>query len=112
VVVRYAVRVNGLSGLAVTKLDVLDGLDTVPVCSHYRMGDERLDDFPDNVAALECVQPAYERLQGWKRATGDARRLRDLPAAARRYLDRLEELSGAPIRYVGVGTKREQIIEV
>jgi adenylosuccinate synthase len=112
VVVKFAVRVNGLTGLAVTKLDVLDTFDTVPVCTHYRVDGSRLDDLPDNVAALECVQPAYELLPGWRRRTGDARRLEDLPAAARRYLDRLEELSGAPIRYVGVGTKREQLIEV
>ncbi len=112
VVVRFAVRVNGLTGLAVTKLDVLDTFDTVPVCTHYRLDGARLDDLPDNVAALECVQPVYERLPGWRRRTGDARRLEDLPTEARRYLDRLEELSGAPIRYVGVGTKREQLIEV
>jgi adenylosuccinate synthase len=112
VVVRYAVRVNGLAGLAVTKLDVLDSFETVPVCTHYRVEGERLDDLPDNVAVLECVEPVYERLPGWRRGTGQTRRLADLPAAARHYLDRLQELAGAPIRYVGVGTKREQLIEV
>ncbi|HVM42218.1 MAG TPA: adenylosuccinate synthase [Gemmatimonadales bacterium] len=112
VVVRYAVRVNGLSGLAVTKLDVLDSFETVPVCTHYRVDGERLDDLPDNVAALDCVQPVYELMPGWRRSTGEARRLADLPDAARRYLDRLQELSGAPVRYVGVGTKREQLIQV
>jgi adenylosuccinate synthase len=112
VVVRYAVRVNGLSGLAVTKLDVLDSFETVPVCTHYRMDGGELDDLPDNVAALECVQPVYELMPGWRRSTGDARRLEDLPGEARRYLDRLQELSGAPISYVGVGTKREQLIAV
>ncbi len=112
VVVRYAVRVNGLSGLAVTKLDVLDSLATIPVCTHYRLDGERLDDLPDNVAMLECVQPVYELLPGWGRATGDARRLADLPDEARRYLDRLEALAGAAIRYVGVGTTREQLISV
>jgi len=112
VVVRYAVRVNGLSGLAVTKLDVLDTFETVPVCTHYRLDGERLDDLPDNVAALDCVQPVYELMPGWRRSTGQARRLADLPDAARRYLDRLQELSGAPVRYVGVGSKREQLIQV
>jgi adenylosuccinate synthase len=109
---RYAVRVNGLSSLAVTKLDILDSLDTVPVCTHYRLEGQRLDDLPENVASLECVQPVYELLPGWRRSTGEARRLEDLPDAARRYLDRLQELSGAPVRFVGVGTRREQLIAV
>jgi adenylosuccinate synthase len=112
VVVRYAVRVNGLVGLAVTKLDVLDTFETVPVCTHYRLDGGRLDDLPDNVAALEEVQPVYELMPGWQRSTADARRLEDLPDAARRYLDRLEELAGAKVRYVGVGTRRDQLIEV
>jgi adenylosuccinate synthase len=112
VVVRYAVRVNGLSGLAVTKLDILDTLDSIPVCTHYRLDGERLDDLPDNVAALECVQPVYELIPGWRQSTGRARRLADLPDGARRYLDRLQELSGAHVQFVGVGTKREQLIAV
>ncbi|MBI4542787.1 MAG: adenylosuccinate synthase, partial [Gemmatimonadetes bacterium] len=110
-VVRYAVRVNGLTGLAVTKLDVLDTFDELPVCTHYRLGSERLDDLPDNVATLEAVEAVYERLPGWRVPTSGARTLADLPAAARRYLARVEELAGAPIRYVGVGAKREQLIE-
>jgi adenylosuccinate synthase len=112
VVVRYAVRVNGLAGLAVTKLDVLDTFETVPVCTHYRMDGGRLDDLPDNVAALEGVQPVYELMPGWRCSTADARRLEDLPDAARRYLDRIQDLAGAKVRYVGVGTRREQLIAV
>ncbi len=112
VVVRYAVRVNGLSGLAVTKLDILDTLESIPVCTHYRLDGERLDDLPDNVAALECVQPVYELLPGWRKSTADARRLDDLPGAARRYLSRLQDLAGAPVKFVGVGTKREQLIPI
>jgi adenylosuccinate synthase len=112
VVVRYAVRINGLSGLAVTKLDVLDSLETIPVCTHYRLDGERLDDLPDNVVALECVQPVYELLPGWRSSTAEARRLEDLPPEARHYLERLEASAGAPIRFVGVGTRREQLIAV
>jgi adenylosuccinate synthase len=111
-VVRYSVRVNGLTGLAVTKLDVLDTFEELPVCTGYRLDGATLDDLPDNVVDLERVEPVYERLPGWRADTGAARRLSDLPVAARAYLDRLEELSEAPIRYVGVGTKREQLIEV
>jgi len=111
-VVRYSVRVNGLTGLAVTKLDVLDTIEALPVCTGYRLDGATLHDLPDNVVDLERVEPVYETLPGWRAPTGAARRLADLPAAARRYLDRLEELSEAPVRYVGVGTRREQLIEV
>ena len=111
-VVRYAVRVNGLTGLAVTKLDVLDTFEEVPLGVAYRDRDERMDEMPAEVDVLERVEPIYETLPGWNRPTGDARRLADLPAEARRYLDRIEELSGAPIRFVSVGTRRDQIIEV
>jgi adenylosuccinate synthase len=111
-VVRYSVRVNGLTGLAVTKLDVLDTLAEIPVATGYRLDGEEIDGMPADVAALERVEPVYERLPGWQRSTADARALADLPSAARAYLDRLQDLAEAPIRYVSVGTRRDQIIEV
>ena len=111
-VVRYAARVNGLTGLAVTKLDVLDSFDEIPVGVAYRLDDEDCLEIPAEVGVLGRVQPVYETQSGWKQPTGTARRLADLPSAARAYLDRLEKLSGVPIRYVSVGTRRDQIIEV
>lgn len=111
-VVRYAARVNGLTALAVTKLDVLDALDDVKIGVGYRWKGERLDRFPADVRTLEEVEPIYESLPGWRRATGEARRLDDLPGQARRYLDRIEELTGLPIRYVSVGTRRAELIRV
>ena len=110
VVVRYAARVNGLSGLAVTKLDVLDTLDRIAICNGYRVGDEVYTEFPGDVTALERIEPIYEWFDGWKQPTSDARTLDALPAAARRYLDRIRELVDAPISYVSVGTRRDQII--
>ena len=111
-VVRYAARVNGLTALAVTKLDVLDSFDEIPVCTAYRLGDEPCAEMPAEVDSLARVRPSYERLPGWRQPTGASRRLADLPAAARAYLERLEALSGVPVRYVSVGTRRDQIIEV
>jgi adenylosuccinate synthase len=111
-VVRYAVRVNGLTGLAVTKLDVLDSFDEIPVCTSYRLGNEHCEEIPAEVDLLSRVEPIYEVLPGWQQPIGTARRLADLPDAARRYLDRLQDLSGVPMRYVSVGTRRDQIIEV
>jgi adenylosuccinate synthase len=112
VVVRYAVRVNGLSGLAVTKLDVLDSFAEIPVAVGYRLDGEPLDGMPADLERMDRVQPVYETLPGWEKPTSEARRLADLPVAARAYLDRLQDLSHAPIRYVSVGARRDQIIEV
>ncbi|MEO8090677.1 MAG: adenylosuccinate synthase [Gemmatimonadales bacterium] len=111
-VVRYAARVNGLTGLAVTKLDVLDSFAEIPVGIAYQLDGERCEEMPAEVEALGRVRPTYELLPGWQQPTGAARRLEDLPSAARAYLDRLEVLSGVPVRYVSVGTRRDQIIEV
>ena len=110
VVVRYAARVNGLTGLAVTKLDVLDTFDRLGICTGYNFGGEVHTEFPGDVAALEELEPQYEWLDGWQRSTADARRLEDLPSEARRYLDRIRELVETPITYVSVGTRRDQII--
>ena len=112
VVVRYAVRVNGLTGLAVTKLDVLDSFSEIPVCVGYRLDGEAFDSMPAEVERLARVEPAYETLPGWQKSLSQVRRLADLPPAARAYLDRLQDLAHAPIQYVSVGTRRDQIIEV
>jgi adenylosuccinate synthase len=109
-VVRYSARVNGLSHLAVTKLDVLDTFAEIPVGVAYELDGERCDELPSSVERLERVRPVYEVLPGWERSTAEARTLADLPAGARSYLDRLEELAGVPIRYVSVGTRRDQIV--
>ncbi len=110
VVVRYAVRINGLSDLAVTKLDVLDTLDRVAICTGYEAEGELYTEFPGDIATLDEIRPRYEWFDGWKSSTADARRLEELPSEARRYLDRIQELVEAPITYVSVGTRRDQII--
>jgi len=109
-VVRYATRVNGLTGLAVTKLDVLDTLDRIGLCTGYEVDGELHTEFPGDLAALERAVPRYEWFEGWRRPTADARRIEELPASARQYLDRIEALVEAPIAYVSVGTRRDQII--
>ncbi len=112
VVARYAARVNGLTALAVTKLDVLDGFDQIPVAVGYQLDGHAIDEMPADVSVLERLKPVYEILPGWRTSTADARTLADLPANARAYLTRLESLSDTPIRYVSVGTRRDQIIEI
>jgi adenylosuccinate synthase len=110
VVVRYATRINGLTDLAVTKLDVLDTFDKIALCDGYEYGGELHKEFPADLAALEKVVPKYEWMDGWKQSTATARKLEDLPKAARAYLDRMQAMVDAPITYIGVGTRRDQII--
>jgi adenylosuccinate synthase len=112
VVVRYAARVNGLTALAITKLDVLDTLDELLVCTGYRIDGEVHTEFPADLQLLEHAEPVYETMPGWRQSTHDARTLGELPAAARAYLDRLEQLCETPVAYVSVGTRRDQIIGV
>jgi adenylosuccinate synthase len=110
VVVRYASRINGLTDLAVTKLDVLDTFDKIALCSGYEIDGQLHDEFPADLTALDRAKPKYEWMPGWQKSTADARRIEDLPKEARAYLDRMRELVDAPITYVSVGTRRDQII--
>ncbi|MGH7558299.1 MAG: adenylosuccinate synthase [Gemmatimonadota bacterium] len=115
VVARYAARVNSLTELAVTKLDVLDGFEKILLCTGYRSSDsdggEALDEFPADLGLLERCEPIYEEHAGWGASIGEARSWDELPATARAYLDRVQELVGVPIRRVSVGQSREQILE-
>jgi adenylosuccinate synthase len=110
VVVRYATRINGLTDVAVTKLDILDTLDRIAVCTGYEYDGDLHTEFPGDVAALDKITPRYEWLEGWLSPTSACRRLTDLPPQARAYLDRLQELIETRITYVSVGTRRDQII--
>jgi len=112
VVARRAAAVNGLTSLAVTKLDVLDQLDRIPVCVAYEYRGARLTEFPPRTEmAAEC-RPVYEEMPGWKTDTTGARRYEDLPAGARAYLKRLEELTGTRIGIVSVGPRRDETIRI
>ena len=110
VVVRTAVRLNGMSGLALTKLDVLTGFETLRICTAYESGGRRLDDFPASAAVLRGLKPVYEELPGWREPLHRARSFADLPANARAYIRRLEEVTGAPMIVVSVGAGRTETI--
>jgi adenylosuccinate synthase len=110
VVARYAARVNGLTDLAVTKLDVLDTLDRVGLCTGYEADGQVYTEFPGDIDILERAKPKYEWFDGWRTPTDKFRKREDLPEAARRYLDRIEELVETRISYISVGTRRDQII--
>ncbi|HEY2950558.1 MAG TPA: adenylosuccinate synthase [Micromonosporaceae bacterium] len=108
VVGRYAVRLNGITDLVVTKLDVLSGMDKVPICVGYEIDGERTDDMPLTQTAFHHARPVYEELDGWWEDISKARTEEDLPTNARRYIERIEELCGAPVNVVGVGPGREE----
>lgn len=107
---RYAARLNGVTQIAVTKLDVLDTLEEIPICVGYRLNGEELTAPPALVKDYEQVEPIYEYLPGWQTDTSGITDYADLPAAAQRYLDRLETLLEAPVALVGVGPSREQLL--
>jgi adenylosuccinate synthase len=110
IVARYAVRINGLDYLAITKLDVLSGLEKVKICTGYNYHGEIIKEFPASLKVLtECV-PVYEEFDGWKEDITSARTLPDLPTPARRYLERISEVAGVPIALIGVGSRRSQTI--
>ena len=110
VVVRHAVRVNGLGGLAITKLDTLTGLKTLKVCTAYQVQGQEITEFPASVDVVARCQPVYEELEGWQEDISGAQEIAQLPATAQRYLKRLEELTQIPIHIVSVGAQRDQTI--
>ena len=113
VVVRYSARVNGLTGLAVTKLDVLDTFDEIKIGTGYDIEGQCFNSvFPYDLSTLDRATPQYETLPGWQADTSRARSISDLPRNARAYLDRIQELCEVPISFISVGTRRDQIIQV
>jgi adenylosuccinate synthase len=110
VLLRYAVRVNGISELVLTKLDVLSGLRTVQLCVGYQANGQSYSELPLGPADLSPFQPVYESMPGWEEDVSGARTLADLPAAARHYVQRIEELTGVPVSLISVGPERSQIV--
>ena len=111
-VVRYSARVNGLTHLAVTKLDVLDTLSEIKLCTGYVIDGEAVVGLPAEVALLDRIKPVYETIPGWMQHTGDVARMESLPSEARAYLERIEEHVMVPIKYVSVGVRRDQLVSV
>ncbi|HLB28086.1 MAG TPA: adenylosuccinate synthase [Dehalococcoidales bacterium] len=112
VAARFSTRINGFTTAAITRLDVLDGFPSLKICTGYKLGNKKVDDFPSRIDVLEKCQPVYEELPGWQAPVSDVRQFNDLPAEARRYVTRLEELIDCPVSIISVGPSREQTIEV
>ena len=109
-VVRFTCALNGITDVAVTRLDVLDGFEKVKVCTGYRLDGKSITYVESDATALAECKPVFEELDGWAEPTSDCRRYSDLPAAARAYVERIERLIGCPVRFVCVGPERTQMV--
>lgn len=107
---KYAAQTNGISWLALTKLDVLSGFEKIHICVGYRYKGEQLSSFPSNNQVLKDIEPIYEEMDGWKEDISEAKDISELPIQARKYLEKLEETTGVPIYTVSLGPSREKII--
>ena len=110
--VRQTVRTCGIHGLALTKLDILDGFDTIEVCTGYMLDGKEIDHLPAGEGAQARIKPVYETIEGWKEPTANARSWADLPAQAIKYVRRVEELVGCPIALLSTSPEREDTILV
>jgi len=110
VAARHSRRVNGFTGMAITRLDILDALPKLKICVGYKLNGETINHFPGSAVALEKCKPIYEELEGWQTSTSDIREYAELPVQARQYIERLEELISCPTNIVCIGAKREQAI--
>jgi adenylosuccinate synthase len=110
VVARYAARINGLDSVALTKLDVLDGLDEIKVCTGYRYGKDVISDWPADLNVLARCEPVYQTLPGWSRPSSGVTRYEDLPREAQQYVAYLEEVTGVPVSIVSTGSGRSDTI--
>ena len=110
VALRYAVRVNGFTCLALTKLDILTGFKELKVCNSYKVGDKIVEDFPSAITKLAQVEPVYYSLPGWSEDVSGSRAFEDLPENARKYVEHIEQVIGIPVVLIGVGPDREQLV--
>ena len=110
VAARFSTRINGFTHMAITRLDILDKLPSLKICTAYELDGRIIDYFPASIAALEKCRPVYEELPGWEKPTGDVRVFKDLPVKAQKYVRRMEELIGCPSSLVSVGKRREETI--
>jgi adenylosuccinate synthase len=110
VAARMSARVNGYTSAVITKLDILDTMPGIKICTAYKLNGQTVNDFPSSIAALEKCEAVYEEMPGWQSSTADVRKFKDLPGNAQKYIKRLEAIIGCPADIISVGKSREQII--
>jgi adenylosuccinate synthase len=110
VAARLSMRVNGFNSMVITRIDILDNMPHLKICTGYKVNGKTINDFPASINVLEKCEPVLEDIAGWDKPTSDVRKYKDLPSNAKRYIERLEELIGCPVSYISVGKHREQTI--
>ncbi|MEW6586789.1 MAG: adenylosuccinate synthase, partial [Nitrospirota bacterium] len=112
VVLRHSVRINGVTGLAITKLDILDGLDSIKMCSSYRYKGSTYNEFPKEMQIFAECEPVYEEVDGWKESTSGIRAIDKLPRAARAYIEKIETILGVEVQMISTGQRRDELIKL
>ena len=110
VLLRHSIRINGFSGLVITKLDILDGIDRIKICTAYKYNGKLYKEFPKELNVLENCEPVYEEVRGWKESTCGAKNFKNLPKAAQSYIRKIERMLGVNINIVSSGQKRDELI--
>ena len=112
VAARYAVRVNSFTSIAITKLDILDELESMKLCVGYRYNGKTITEFPSQIHILENCEPVYESMEGWRTDTSELRKYQDLPEKARKYVERISQLMETKVEFVAMGPGRDRIVSV
>jgi adenylosuccinate synthase len=112
VVLRHSARINGITGIAITKLDILDGLDVIKICTSYKYNGETYEEFPKEINVFEECEPVYEEVEGWSASTSGIRDFNELPKAAKAYIRKIEKLLGVKAHLISTGQRRDELILV
>jgi adenylosuccinate synthase len=110
VILKYAIRINGLTGIALTKMDILDGMDKLKICVGYKHNGKLYEEFPKETEVLENCEPVYEEVEGWKESTIGIKGFDKLPANAKKYIKKIEEMLKTEVQIISTGQKRDEII--
>ena len=112
VILRHSARINGLTGIAITKLDILDGLDSIKICTGYKHGGKFYEEFPKEINILQECVPVYEEMEGWSKSTCGIKEFHDLPETAKAYIKKIEKMVGVQVQIISTGQKRDELIQL
>jgi adenylosuccinate synthase len=112
VILRHSARINGLTGIAITKLDILDGIDVIKICTSYRYKGKIYEEFPKEINIFEECEPTYEEMEGWSASTKGIREFNKLPEAAKAYIKKIENMLGVEVQLISTGQRRDELIKL
>lgn len=112
VILRHSVRVNGLTGIAITKLDILDGLESLKICTSYKYNGRIYNEFPKEINIFNECEPVYEEIKGWKESTSGTTDYKKLPERAREYIEKIQEMLGVEVQIISTGQRRDELIKI